>query len=589
MSSHPLSDVESPITDADPPGGGSGGGGSGGPADDGEQTDLLGMLRLPDSYRSCCDTLWFLLITLLLLLDLLTDLGVLVLYAIDRHYVFLATSAGVFVVGSALGSCVYGVQMRQHAGHGALRGCGCLLANCPLRCGQVGHRFMHAYHSSGGASGSVDGVDAGVGMDSDNNGSRVCCSCCCRQPSHQPWRAKQQNNLRWVFIKLDLIHGMVNCAPQIVINVLYMLHHGGGEGRRHAYMLQYVSVATSFGVLLLASVLHEKLRKERARNSPYGCMPMMCILVYRSLVLAARLLAFAVFIHYFGPLIVGVVVPHLILVLAFFTYLYRQVWKVPYYKIFTNSFYCILAYYPIHCEYRPEGEIVMYYILYLVENIVMVGLAYVHQPLLSSAETFAPWSDFHKTATLLVLLWSSIGLTFMGTYYFFFHGANESISDTNLSWLAKVCEWTKRRSKSIPHRVGLYTSQINSASTPTSFANPLYQERIVSSPPPPTTITTIPSSSAVEQPQPLHLAIVENVTSPLWNDPPRYSALYPPDKATTTEERWPELDGIRREFDPLRCEAGTADIYVEDRLAALEGSGQVTNVESVSASIEQME
>ena len=146
----------------------------------------------------------------------------------------------------------------------------------------------------------------------------------------------------------------------------------------------------------------------------------------------------------------------------------------------------------------------------------MVGLPYFHTPTRTYDPEYKPWSDFHTTSTLLVLLFSAVGLIFMGTYYFFFHGAKETISDTNLTWLAKVCEWTKRTSKrGQPFRVGLYKRQSN-ASTPTSFTNPLCADL-------PQITPSQSHTHVTAQPPP----ITNNVTSPLWTEPPQYHSLYP--------------------------------------------------------------
>ena len=381
-----------------------------------QSADLLGMLRLPQPLITCCDTLCFSLLTMFFLIDILSNIGVLVIYVVHQHYVFLITSATMFVLTGLLTSLVYAAQMRHEAGHNFITLLGCFVVNLPLQCGILGHQVRMTSRRCGAAC------------------------LCCTEPQHYDLSGRKQkidSNMWWVFIKLNLIHAVFSSTPQMVLTILYMLWHND------LHILQYISQASSFGLLVLSSVMHEKLREERARNSPYGCLPLLCIILYRAFVFSARIIAFSIFFLYFGPLIGAVILPHFVVMIVFFTYLYRQVWKVPYVKIFMNSVYCIIAYFPIHCEYRPEGEIVLYYIIYLLENIVMVGLPYVQEPFLSYSEDMEPWSDFHKTATALVLLFSSIGLMFMGTYYFFFHGANETISDTSLQWLAKVFEWTK--------------------------------------------------------------------------------------------------------------------------------------------------
>ena len=462
MYHHDFSELESPVV---------------GENDDEQSMDLLGMLRLPPPLITCCDTLCFTVLTLLLLLDIISDVCMIIVLAVTHDYTYLITSVSVFVCTALVTSVVYAVHMKHDAGHGVLLTLACAIINFPLQAAILGHQLVHTY--------------------------RKCVSCACAQTQQETHRhthkTKKECNLRWAFIKLDLIHAVLNNCPQMVINIVHMVVY------RNVYFVHYFSITTSFCVLVFSAVMHEKVRKERARNSPYGCLPLMCIILYRAFVFSARIIAFSIFYIYFGYFLCGLLFPHLLVVMAFFSYLYRQVWKVPYRKILFSSVCCIIAYFPIHCEYRPEGEIVIYYIIYLLENILMVGLAFLKQPYMSYGKDYAPWSDFHKTMTAFVLLFSSIGLMFMGTYYFFFHGANETISDTSLGWLAKLFEWTKRTKRN-SHRVGLYNIP---GSTQSSFSNPL----CLDNPP------------LIAQPQ---QPIRENVTSPLWSDPPQYRSLYMP-------------------------------------------------------------
>ena len=432
------------------------------PDDDNDHTDLLGMVRLPQPLITCCDTVCYSLLTVFLLIDIISNIGVLIIYAVHQHNVFLLTSATVFVLTSLLASLVYAVQMRHEAGQKFLTVFGCFVLNLPLQCGILGHHLKHTY--------------------------RRCCThtCCpCQQKAQHNRHARMDSNTWWIFTKLDLIHSVFNSTPQMVLNILHIIVF------REPYFIQFISLGSSFALLVTSSVLHEKLRKERARNSPYGCLPMFCIILYRALVFSARILAFSMFYLYFGPFIGAILIPHFLVIMAFFIYLYHQVWRVTYVKIAMHSVCCIIAYFPIHCEYRPEGEIVLYYMIYLLENMFMVGLAFVQEPLMPYTEDIRPWSDFHKTITAFVLLFSSAGLIFMGIYYFFFHGANETISDTNIGWLAKIFEWTKRTSRT---RVNYITNE-----TPYSFNNPACLE----------------NAPVISQPQ---QPFRENVKSPLFGE-----------------------------------------------------------------------
>ncbi len=129
----------------------------------------------------------------------------------------------------------------------------------------------------------------------------------------------------------------------------------------------------------------------------------------------------------------AVLVPHFILVSFFFLFVYRNVWKVRYYKILIHSFYCIFAYFPLHNEYRPEGEIMIFYAVFLLENVLMVSLPYGVGPVLPVHRDYIPGSSFYRSVTIMVLVGSAIGLVILATYYFFLHRSRDDIQESHFS------------------------------------------------------------------------------------------------------------------------------------------------------------
>lgn len=128
-------------------------------------------------------------------------------------------------------------------------------------------------------------------------------------------------------------------------------------------------------------------------------------------------------------------VPHFVLVCFFFLFVYRNIWKIRYYKILVHAFYCIFAYFPLHNEYRPEGEITIFYVIFLLENILMVALPYGVDPLYAVHQEYAPNSQFYRGVTIMVLVGSAIGLVIVSVYYFFLHRSRDDIQESHFSCL----------------------------------------------------------------------------------------------------------------------------------------------------------
>ena len=139
----------------------------------------------------------------------------------------------------------------------------------------------------------------------------------------------------------------------------------------------------------------------------------------------------------------AVLVPHFILVAFFFLFVYRNVWKVRYYKILIHTFYCLFAYFPLHNEYRPEGEIIIFYVVFLLENVLMVALPYGVAPMYLVHRDYAVGSSFYRSVTVMVLVGSAVGLIIMSVYYFFLHRSRSDIQQSHLSCFGDICYFSK--------------------------------------------------------------------------------------------------------------------------------------------------
>ena len=376
-----------------------------------ESRDLAHLVRLPKPVRYLCEACCFVLVTLILLADLVTDVWVIAVYGMRRHVTFMALSVFFWLFCSVVNTVMYAVQMRTEGTQQLPVMVGCMFLNFPLQLGVTTHRLLF--------------------------GLKKCDQCCVSRAGGEQG-GRQVTTQEWTFSKLKLIHSMFQSAPQLMINILHMLAYG------NIHSIQYISALISFASMVAGPVIHEKVRKERVRNAPFGLPATMCILSYKILILGARTLALVSFIYYFGIWVGAVLLPHFIVVMGFFTYLYRQVWKVQYYKICLHSLFCLMAYFPIHSEYRPEGEIVLFYALFTVENIIMMCLPYGPSPVHVINPIYKAGTRYYIAMTLTVLICTVGGLIFMSIYYFFFHRSRQTIRHTHLGWLARICEWANK-------------------------------------------------------------------------------------------------------------------------------------------------
>ena len=374
-----------------------------------ESRDLAQLLNLPKPVRQCCEAATFFVVTVIFLADVATDVWTMTVFGIRHHVAFLGFSIFVTCFCGLACTVMYSAQMRTEGTQRAPVMYGCMLLNFPLQLGIASHRLLYSL--------------------------KKCDQCSLR-------RASEQRNVvttqEWIFTKLKLLHGMFQSAPHLMINMLHILVYG------KVHIIQYISAFFSFASLVCGAVFHEKVRKERLRNNKMCLSALACISLYKIFILGARTVALASFIYYFGIWLGALLLPHFVVLMTFYTYLYRQIWKVQYYKIVLHSLFGLMAYFPIHNEYRPEGEILMYYVLFTVENILMVCLPYSYGPAHRINPAYQAGTRYHVAVTLIVLVSTVLGLVFMTMYYFLFHKSKHTIRHTHLGWLARLCEWANK-------------------------------------------------------------------------------------------------------------------------------------------------
>ena len=379
-----------------------------------EESILLDRSRISVTLKQFCDNTAFFLVTLLIILDLVTDIWVIIVFGLRRDMVFMGVLTGLLVFAGLILTVAYSTQHRSE-GDRNISSYINLCLNFPFQIGIIYQRCVF--------------------------GLQKCYSCCPGQiagHAHASGPRGIPSNLDWKFAKLKMIQSMFHCVPQLIGNILHILVY------KDVHIIQIISGVSSFTSIIFGVVLHEKARKEQTHGALMGIMKVICILLYKTLVMGTRLLAIIHFIYYFGGWIAAVLVPHVSIILGFYLYLYRQIWKVQYHTIVLHSLYSMFAYFPIHSEYRPEGEIVMFYILFMVENIIMVALPFKVTPIMYITRPFHPTSRYYFIVMLTILVGATAGLIFMCAYYFLFHKSRHSIRETNIGWLARLCEWRKQ-------------------------------------------------------------------------------------------------------------------------------------------------
>lgn len=352
--------------------------------------------------RQCCVTSWFLVVTVLLIVDIVTDVMLVAYFGVRHHMVYVGIGLLFFVLASFAIGTIYVVQAPPESDK--VRSmrliAGCWLCNVPLQLGVIFQRFVYI--------------------------SRRCDNCCGTERRSTP------SQTEWVLAKLKLVHSLVQSAPMLTINLLHMLVYGD------VHLVQYVSAGVSFASLIIGMTSYENCRRAHVRKVHVTACQSLSVLVYKTLLGAARVAAITHFTYYYGPWLLALLVPHFVLVLLCFTFIYGRVWKVTYAKIAAHSLYCTFDYFPVHNEYRPEGEVVVFYALIVVENLLMVTAPYRQPPTQPvDLSQHAPGTAYYNGIVSLVCVASAVGLFVMATYYFLFHRSGATIRHTHCSWLER--------------------------------------------------------------------------------------------------------------------------------------------------------
>lgn len=362
----------------------------------------LETFEVVEGTRQCCVTSWFLVVTIVLIIDIITDVMLIAYFGVRLHTVYVGIGLMFFVLASFAIGTIYVVQappdsekvrnMRMVAG--------CWLCNVPLQLGVIFQRFVYI--------------------------SRRCNNCCGQERRSKP------SQTEWVLAKLKLVHSLVQSAPMLVINLLHMLAYG------HVHVIQYVAAGVSFASLVIGMTSYENCRRAHVRKMHVTAGQSVSVLFYKTLLGAARVAAITHFTYYYGPWLLALLVPHFVLVLLCFTVIYSRVWKVTYAKIAAHSFYCTFDYFPVHNEYRPEGEVVIFYALVVVENLLMVTAPYRQRPTQPvDLRLHGPGTPYYNGIVSLVCVASAAGLFIMAFYYFLFHRSRSTIRHMHCSWLER--------------------------------------------------------------------------------------------------------------------------------------------------------
>ena len=373
------------------------------PSETGEKTHArLEHFEVVEGTRQCCVTSWFFVITILLIADIATDVMLVTYFGVQQHMVYVGIGLMFFVLASFTIGTIYVVQappdsekvrnMRLVAG--------CWLCNVPLQLGVIFQRFVYI--------------------------SRRCDNCC-----GQDWKSTPSQT-EWVLAKLKLVHSLVQSAPMLVINLLHMLVFG------NVHAIQYISAGVSFASLVIGMASYENCRRAHVRKVHVTAAQSLSVLVYKTLLGTARVAAITHFTYYYGPWLLALLVPHFVVVLLCFTVIYNRVWRVTFAKIAAHSLYCTFDYFPVHNEYRPEGEVVVFYVLVVVENLLMIATPYRQRPTQEvDLSTYAPGTAYYNGVISLVSVATAAGLFVMAAYYFLFHRSSVSIVHTHCSWLER--------------------------------------------------------------------------------------------------------------------------------------------------------
>lgn len=382
---------------------------------------------LPYIMRATFSAVSFLLMTIIYVLDLATDIWVVIIFARDDMLTLLGFSIVIFAFTSLIIGFMYVFNIKKmQPDITSMAMALCMFINFPLHLGIMYERVEHQVYKF---------------------------TLCCRRMSDQILIIKD-----WIFAKLKMAHATFQSAPFLIINIVLIL-----QNPPHGHVAFQVGALFSYLSLVFSASLHEINRKHYQQDNMIGMSRVFCIFAFNTVLLAARMLAIAHFVYFFGAYLAAIIVAHVFIVFLYFIIVYRNVWKINLGRMALHTIYCIFSYFPIHNDYRPEGEIMGYYGLYLIENIIMVALPFKMKPTELIYPMHEPGTVYYKVVTIVVLIGTAVGLILLAFYYFCLHRERSTIRSDHFACLSYCCPpcWCCRREKTAsasPKRGPIYVN-----------------------------------------------------------------------------------------------------------------------------------
>ena len=247
----------------------------------------------------------------------------------------------------------------------------------------------------------------------------------------------------WLLTKLMLQHSLIHSGPLLVINGLHMLCYD------NSHIIQYISASVSFVSLTLGVVAYEKTRKQRSRDvtssmagsQSFGLLALLCVLLYKMVMLLARVISVTNYLYYFGKWLIVLFVPHLMLVFIFMVCVHPDIWATQGLKVVTLSLFSVFTYVPVTGgRRRHDGEVLLYYALFAIENVIMVAVPHNYPPTSGMVATsHLPSTHYYNTVIMLALFGTALGLALASLYYFFAHRSATAVREANVGWLIVCC------------------------------------------------------------------------------------------------------------------------------------------------------
>ncbi|ELU15488.1 hypothetical protein CAPTEDRAFT_203439 [Capitella teleta] len=361
-----------------------------------EHNDLLFKFRARP-LSQCLHNAAFFATTLLSLSDLITDVWLIVTYGFQEHVAYLGVGLFSVLLAQSGAAIMYALQMRadlqqQETSTKAslFRLYGCLVLNFPCQLGILVHRLHHNCNRN--------------------------CQRCFEGSSQQPEITSSSKDTEWKFAKIKLLQSLLQCAPQLGLNLLHMLRYS-----TQVSPLQCCSAVLSFISLVVGIVQHSECQRRAFDSLPgNGVLGTGCMLCCQALLLGSRVLVLSSFAFMFGAWVAAVLGPHLVIMLMAFFYRHHfpGSWPpVPSYKLCLHSFYAVFVYVPVHNEYRADGEMLLCYALLLLENILMACLPLFLAPPLPVPEALLPpGSRLYAALCGAIISGSVMGSIFLSLY-----------------------------------------------------------------------------------------------------------------------------------------------------------------------------